>query len=88
MLILDVEAEAIVAGVETCKVKAEESMLPPLEAFVVIVIPDLACVDIGFLTLVTVKLAMDPAAIAVDGLIEFRVKISFEKSHVSPELRI
>jgi hypothetical protein len=88
VLILDVEAEAIVAGVDTCRVKAEESILPPFEAFVIIVIPDFACVEIGFLTLVTVKLTIDPAAIALDGLIEFKVKISLEKSHVSPEFRI
>ena len=65
VVVADVVPDAIVAGVETCIDVLAESISPPFEAVVVIVIPVLVSVDIGFLTLVTEKLTSAFAAIVV-----------------------
>jgi hypothetical protein len=85
VVVADVDPLAIVAGVETVRERLEESINPPFEAAVVIVIPVLGSVDIGFLTLFTENLTIELAAIVLDGFIEESVRISFEKSHVKPE---
>lgn len=65
VVIADVEPEAIVAGVDTCIDVLEESISPPFEAVVVIVIPVRGAVDMGFLTLETEKLTSALGAIVV-----------------------
>lgn len=65
VVIADVEPEAIVDGVDTCIDVLEESISPPFEAVVVIVIPVLGAVDMGFLTLETEKLTSAFGAIVV-----------------------
>lgn len=77
----------IVAAVPICKVKSPLSMSPPSDALVIRLKPVLTAVEIGFLMLVTLNEHIDPAAIALLGLIPVIFITSSENMQLRSESR-